>query len=153
MTVNGDQVSNDVEPRMPLVHFIRETLGLKGTHWGRDIHLRRLRRADGRQAGEVVHGARRDVRRARDPHRRVAGAKRHARPGAAGPTSLHALQCGFCTPGMQMTARALLDENRTRRTRRSARLSGSICRCTGYKNIVGAIRWAADREATTRQEA
>jgi carbon-monoxide dehydrogenase small subunit len=65
---------------------------------------------------------------------------------------LHALQCGFCTPGMLMTARALLDENPspTDHEIRTA-ISGGICRCTGYKNIVAAIRWAADHEATARQ--
>ena len=63
---------------------------------------------------------------------------------------LHALQCGFCTPGMMMTARALLDENPNPSDEeiRTA-ISGGICRCTGYKNIVGAIRWAAEHEATT----
>jgi len=66
----------------------------------------------------------------------------------------HGLQCGFCTPGMMMTARALLDENPnpTEHEIRTA-ISGGICRCTGYKNIVGAIQWAAEQEATTRQEA
>ena len=54
MTVNGEQVSNDIEPRMLLVHFIRETLGLKGTHWGCDTSNCGACVADGRQAGEVV---------------------------------------------------------------------------------------------------
>ena len=60
----------------------------------------------------------------------------------------HALQCGFCTPGMLMTARALLDENPdpTEQEIRTA-ISGSICRCTGYKNIVAAVRWATEHEA------
>ena len=65
---------------------------------------------------------------------------------------LHALQCGFCTPGMLMTARALLDRNPdpTEQEIRTA-ISGGICRCTGYKNIVAAIRWAAEHEAAARQ--
>jgi carbon-monoxide dehydrogenase small subunit len=64
----------------------------------------------------------------------------------------HALQCGFCTPGMLMTARALLDENPspTEHEIRTA-ISGAICRCTGYKNIVAAIQWAAEHERTSRQ--
>jgi carbon-monoxide dehydrogenase small subunit len=64
----------------------------------------------------------------------------------------HALQCGFCTPGMLMTARALLDENPnpTDEEIRVA-ISGGICRCTGYVNIVSAVRWAAEREAAARQ--
>ena len=67
---------------------------------------------------------------------------------------LHALHCGFCTPGMMMTARALIDENPNPSEEEiRVAISGGICRCTGYKNIVGAIRWAAEHEATTRQEA
>jgi carbon-monoxide dehydrogenase small subunit len=66
----------------------------------------------------------------------------------------HALQCGFCTPGMLMTTRALLNENPDPSDEeiRTA-ISGSICRCTGYKNIVAAVRWAAEHENATRQEA
>ena len=69
-------------------------------------------------------------------------------------TRLHALHCGFCTPGMLMTTRALLDENPdpTEHEIRTA-ISGAICRCTGYKNIVAAVRWAAEHEAATKQEA
>jgi carbon-monoxide dehydrogenase small subunit len=65
----------------------------------------------------------------------------------------HALHCGFCTPGMLMTARALLDENPnpTEEEIRTA-ISGGICRCTGYKNIVAAVQWAAAHQAATRQE-
>jgi aerobic carbon-monoxide dehydrogenase small subunit len=65
---------------------------------------------------------------------------------------MHALHCGFCTPGMLMTSRALLDENPdpTEHEIRTA-ISGAICRCTGYKNIVGAVRWAAEHEAANRQ--
>ena len=65
----------------------------------------------------------------------------------------HALQCGFCTPGMLMTTRALLDENPdpTDHEIRTA-ISGANCRCTGYKNIVSAVRWAADHEAAARQK-
>jgi len=67
---------------------------------------------------------------------------------------LHGLHCGFCTPGMLMTTRALLDSNPnpTEAEIRTA-ISGAICRCTGYKNIVSAVRWAAEHEAATKQEA
>ena len=63
----------------------------------------------------------------------------------------HGLQCGFCTPGMLMTARALLDANPdpTEHEIRTA-ISGAICRCTGYKNIVAAVRWAAEHEAAAK---
>jgi aerobic carbon-monoxide dehydrogenase small subunit len=65
---------------------------------------------------------------------------------------MHALHCGFCTPGMLMTARALLDDNGdpSEEEIRTA-ISGNICRCTGYKNIVGAVRWAAEYGAANRQ--
>ena len=66
---------------------------------------------------------------------------------------LHALQCGFCTPGMLMTTRALLNENPdpTEQEIRTA-ISGGICRCTGYQNIVAAVRWAAQHPAGAPQE-
>ena len=66
----------------------------------------------------------------------------------------HALHCGFCTPGMMMASRALLNENPdpTEHEIRVA-ISGGICRCTGYLNIVNAVRWAAEHEATLTQEA
>ena len=66
----------------------------------------------------------------------------------------HGLQCGFCTPGMMMTARWLLDHNPDpdEATIREA-ISGQICRCTGYENIVRAVRWAAEHPRATGQEA
>jgi carbon-monoxide dehydrogenase small subunit len=66
---------------------------------------------------------------------------------------MHALQCGFCTPGMLMTTRALLDSNPdpTDLEIRTA-ISGAICRCTGYQNIVSAVRWAAGHEAAAKRE-
>jgi carbon-monoxide dehydrogenase small subunit len=155
MTVNGEQVSEDVEPRMLLVHFIRETLGLKGTHWGCDTSNcgACVVLMDGKPVKScTVLAAMCDGNEIRT----VESLERNGTldPVQQGFHELHALQCGFCTPGMQMTARALLDENPNPSDEeiRTA-ISGSICRCTGYKNIVGAIRWAADREATTRQEA
>ena len=126
----------------------RHALGL------RHVELRRLRRADGRQAAQVVHDAGRDVRGPRDPHRRVARGRRRARPGPAGlpraaRAAVRVLHAGDADDG-----RALLDENPdpTEQEIRTA-ISGAICRCTGYKNIVAAVRWAAEHEAATRQEA
>ena len=85
ITINGEQVSRDVEPRQLLVHFIRDTLGPDRHPLGlRHLELRRLRGADGRRAGQVVHDARGDVRGPRDPHRRVARGGRPARPDPAG---------------------------------------------------------------------
>ena len=155
MTVNGEQVSHDVEPRQLLVHFLRETLDLTGTHWGCDTSNcgACVVLLDGKPVKSctilTAMAAGHEVRTVESLE--VDG---KLDPVQQGFHELHALQCGFCTPGMQMTARALLDENPNPSDEeiRTA-ISGSICRCTGYKNIVGAIRWAADREATTRQEA
>jgi aerobic carbon-monoxide dehydrogenase small subunit len=155
MTVNGEQVSKDVEPRMLLVHFIRETLGLKGTHWGCDTSNcgACVVLMDGKPVKSCTVLA---VMCDSHEIRTVESLQRNGEldPVQQGFHELHALQCGFCTPGMQMTARALLDENPNPSDEeiRTA-ISGSICRCTGYKNIVGAIRWAAEHESTTRQEA
>ncbi len=155
MTVNGEQVSKDVEPRTLLVHFIRDTLGLKGTHWGCDTSNcgACVVLMDGKPLKSCTALA-----AMCDGHeiRTVESLERGGEldPVQQGFHELHALQCGFCTPGMQMTARALLDENPnpTDEEIRTA-ISGSICRCTGYKNIVGAIQWAAAHESGTRQEA
>jgi carbon-monoxide dehydrogenase small subunit len=151
MTVNGERVTRDVEPRMLLVHFIRETLDLTGTHWGCDtsncgacVVLK-----DGKPIKScttlavMCEGA--EVRTVESLE--VDG---QLDPIQQGFHEMHALQCGFCTPGMLMTTRALLDENPNPSDHeiRTA-ISGAICRCTGYKNIVAAVHWAAEHE---RQE-
>jgi carbon-monoxide dehydrogenase small subunit len=149
MTVNGEPVSLEVEPRLLLVHFIRETLGLTGTHWGCDTSNcgACVVRIDGEPVKScttlAVMCEGRDIRTVESLE--VDG---ELDPVQQGFHELHALQCGFCTPGMLMTARALLDENPnpTEQEIRTA-ISGAICRCTGYKNIVAAVRWAADHEA------
>jgi carbon-monoxide dehydrogenase small subunit len=151
MTVNGERVTRDVEPRLLLVHFIRETLDLTGTHWGCDtsncgacVVLK-----DGRPIKSCTTLA---VMCEGAEIRTVEGLAHNGEldPVQQGFHEMHALQCGFCTPGMMLTVRALLDENPnpTDQEIRTA-ISGGICRCTGYKNIVAAARWAAERE---RQE-
>ena len=154
MIVNGEQVTRDVEPRLLLVHLLRDTLDLTGTHWGCDTSNcgACVVQVDGQPVKSCTmlavmcdgHEVRTvealEVDGVLDPIQR-------------GFHERHALQCGFCTPGMLMTARALLDENPdpTDHEIRTA-ISGAICRCTGYKNIVSAVRWAADHEAAARQE-
>jgi carbon-monoxide dehydrogenase small subunit len=148
MTVNGERVTRDVEPRMLLVHFLRETLDLTGTHWGCDtsncgacvVHV----------DGQAVKSC--TVLAAMCEGQEIRTVEGLAHDGALDPVQqgfheMHALQCGFCTPGMMMTVRALLDENPnpTDQEIRTA-ISGGICRCTGYKNIVAAARWAAAQE-------
>jgi carbon-monoxide dehydrogenase small subunit len=155
MTVNGERVSHDVEPRLLLVHFIRETLDLTGTHWGCDTSNcgACVVLVDGKPVKSCTTLAvmcdGQDVRTVESLE--VDGV---LDPIQQGFHELHALQCGFCTPGMLMTTRALLDENPdpTEQEIRTA-ISGAICRCTGYKNIVAAVRWAADHEAAAKQGA
>ena len=155
MTVNGMQVSHDIEPRMLLVHFIRERLELTGTHWGCDTSNcgACVVRIDGQPVKSCT------ILAAMCDGHEVATVESLEVDGQLDPIQMgfherHALQCGFCTPGMLMTSRALLDENPDPSDLeiRTA-ISGAICRCTGYKNIVAAVRWAAENPATTRQEA
>ena len=149
MTVNGEQVSRDVEPRMLLVHFLRDALDLTGTHWGCDTSNcgACVVLMDGKAVKScTVLAAMCEGHEIRTVESlEVDGRLDSVQQGFH---EHHALQCGFCTPGMMMTARALLDENPnpTEAEIRTA-ISGGICRCTGYKNIVAAVRWAAEQEA------
>ncbi|MGC8514059.1 MAG: (2Fe-2S)-binding protein [Acidimicrobiales bacterium] len=148
--VNGRETSAEIEDRLLLVHYLRNTLGMTGTHWGCDtsncgactVWLDGLpvkscttlaAMADGRSV-RSVEGLEGD---ALDPVQQ-------------GFIEEHGLQCGFCTPGMMMVARALLDRDPDpdEATIREA-ISGNLCRCTGYENIVRAIRWAARKQAET----
>jgi carbon-monoxide dehydrogenase small subunit len=146
VAVNGDEYVREVEPRLLLVHFLRDTLGLTGTHWGCDTSNcgtcvvlmddepvksctvltatasgRELRTVEGMEVDGVLD------------------------PVQQGFMEEHGLQCGFCTSGMMLTARALLDRNPDPSDAeiRTA-ISGQICRCTGYATIVRSIRWAAE---------
>jgi carbon-monoxide dehydrogenase small subunit len=145
LTVNGVEHSRDVEPRLLLIHFLRDDLGLTGSHWGCDTSNcgacvvwldetpvksctvlavmaagRRIRTVEGLAKGREL-----------DPVQRAFA-------------QCHGLQCGFCTPGMMLTARWLLDRNPnpTEADVREA-ISGQICRCTGYENIVRSVLSAA----------
>ena len=154
ITINGEAVSRDIEPRQLLVHFIRDTPGLTGTHWGCDTSNcgACVVLMDGKPIKSCTTLA---VMCEGHEIRTVESLESDGRldPVQMGFHERHALQCGFCTPGMLMTARALLDENPdpSELEIRTA-ISGAICRCTGYKNIVSAIRWAAEHEAASRQE-
>jgi aerobic carbon-monoxide dehydrogenase small subunit len=154
MTVNGEHVTHDVEPRLLLVHYIRETLGLTGTHWGCDTS--NCGACVVLMDGEPLKSCT-ALAAMCDGHeiRTVESLEVDGEldPVQQGFHELHALQCGFCTPGMLMTSRALLDENPnpTDHEIRTA-ISGAICRCTGYKNIVSAVRWAAEHEAAAKKE-
>jgi carbon-monoxide dehydrogenase small subunit len=152
ISINGEAVTRDVEPRTLLVHFIRETEGLTGTHWGCDTSNCGACTVlmDGKPLKSCTALA------AMCEGHEITTVESLERDGELDPIQqgfheCHALQCGFCTPGMLMTTRALLDENPdpTEEEIRMA-ISGSICRCTGYQNIVRAVRWAAENGSEVR---
>jgi len=147
LTINGQPVSAEIEPRLLLVHFIREVANLTGTHIGCDTTScgacavllngvpaksctmfavqadgANISTVEGLEQGGVLH------------------------PVQEGFFQEHGLQCGFCTPGMMMTAVAFLERNPnpTDGEIRQA-ISGNLCRCTGYVNIVKSIQYAAAR--------
>ncbi len=149
LTVNGDPVTAEIEDRLLLVHFLRDHLGLTGTHWGCDtsncgtcvVWL------DGEPVKSCTVLA---AMAGGHEVRTVEGLERDGEldPVQQGFMQCHGLQCGFCTPGMMMTARALLDRNPapSEEEIREA-ISGQICRCTGYATIVRSVQWAAAYEA------
>jgi len=147
VSVNGSKHEAEVEPRTLLVYFLREHLGLTGTHVGCDttqcgactVHLNgravksctvlavqadgaEITTIEGLAEGEVLHPVQEAFR------------------------EKHGAQCGFCTPGMIMTATYLLNTNpRPSEEQIKHSLEGNLCRCTGYVNIVEAIKWAAEK--------
>jgi aerobic carbon-monoxide dehydrogenase small subunit len=149
MTVNGQETTRNVEPRVLLVHHLREELGLTGTHWGCDTS--NCGTCVVLMDGEPVKSC--TVLAAMADGHDVRTVEGLASDGTLDPVQQgfmeeHGLQCGFCTPGMMLTARALLDTNPSPDDReiREA-ISGQICRCTGYATIVRSIRWAAEHPA------
>jgi len=148
ININGTPYSGDVEPRLLLLHFIRDVANLTGTHWGCDTSNcgACVVQIDGEPVKSCTTLA---VMVAGHEVMTVEGLETEEGLDTiqAAFHEMHALQCGFCTPGMLMTTRALLDENPdpTELEIRTA-ISGAICRCTGYENIVRAVRWAAEYE-------
>ena len=146
VTINGVEHVREVEPRTLLVHFLRDDLEMRGTHWGCDTSncgactvlvdgdpvkscTMLAVQADGKEVSTVEgleQGGELD-------------------PVQKGFMECHGLQCGYCTPGMMMVSRHLLDHN-PHPTEEEIRegISGNLCRCTGYKNIVAAVQWAAE---------
>lgn len=147
VTVNGQQRSADIETRLLLAHFLRQTLGLTGTHVGCDttgcgactvlldgVPVKSCTvfavQADGHEVTTVEGLA------TADGLHPIQEAFREE----------HGLQCGFCTPGMMLTATALLRENPSPSEEEIRwALSGNVCRCTGYQNIVKAVQHAAGK--------
>ncbi len=149
LTINGETVTRTVEARTLLLHFIRDHVGLTGTHWGCDTS----------NCGACVVWV--DETPVKSCTMLAAMASGHdvtTVEGMEGPDGLdpvqegfmqcHGLQCGFCTPGMMLVGRALLNANPdpSEEEIREA-ISGNLCRCTGYENIVRSIRWAAAKES------
>lgn len=153
VTINGTPYAGDVESRTLLVHWIRDTLRLTGTHIGCDTtscgactilvdgkatksctmfavqaHGRQIMTVEGLEQNDKLH------------------------PIQEGFHQEHALQCGYCTPGMMMTGLALLQRN-PNPTEHEIRvgISGNLCRCTGYVNIVKAIQFAAEKMRATEE--
>jgi carbon-monoxide dehydrogenase small subunit len=145
VTVNGVEQSGDVEPRMLLVHFLRTTLGLTGTHVGCDTSNCGACTVllDGTPVKSCTLFA---VQANGRSITTVEGLKQDGQldPIQQGFKEMHGLQCGFCTPAMMLVSKALLDANPNpdEEDIRWA-LSGNLCRCTGYVNIVRAVQWAA----------
>jgi aerobic carbon-monoxide dehydrogenase small subunit len=145
VTVNGAEQSLAVEPRLLLVHLLREKLGLTGTHVGCDTTNCGACTVlvDGVPVKACTYLAVQANGKALTTVEGLAnGAQLH--PIQEGFKEEHGLQCGFCTPGMMLVSAALLEENPdpTEEEIRWA-ISGNICRCTGYQNIVKAVQWAA----------
>ena len=147
LTVNGAPVKKQVESRTLLVHFIREQLELTGTHIGCDTTSCGACTVvlNGRPTKScTVFAVQADQGTLETIESVAAGGKLH--PLQEGFWEKHGLQCGYCTPGMIMTAKSLL-ERRPRPTETEIRegISGNICRCTGYNKIVEAIQYAAEK--------
>lgn len=153
VSVNGKQYSHEVEPRMLLIHYLREVIGLTGTHMGCETSLcgACTIEVDGKAVKSCTMFA-----------VQADGAKILTVEGLAAPDGTlhpiqeaywteHALQCGFCTPGMIMITKQILERN-PNPTEHEIRegLDGNLCRCTGYQHIVNAVKTAAlHRDART----
>jgi carbon-monoxide dehydrogenase small subunit len=155
VTANGEARTEDCEARTLLVHFIRENLGLTGTHWGCDTSncgvcvisvdgqpvkscTMLAAMADGSEIATVEGLETEDG----------------LHPIQEGFMECHGLQCGFCTPGMMIAAKSLLEQNPdpTEHEIRDG-LSGQLCRCTGYHNIVKAVQYAVEKMSAAEEGA
>jgi carbon-monoxide dehydrogenase small subunit len=147
LKVNGQHREAEIEPRLLLVHFIRDILGLTGTHVGCDttncgactVIL------DGRPVKScTVFAVQAEGREIRTIEGLANNGQLH--PLQEGFKEEHGLQCGFCTPGMILSAYALLDKNPDP-SEEEIRwgISGNLCRCTGYQNIIMAVQYAAKK--------
>ncbi len=149
MTINGTAVSHEVEPRMLLVHYIREVVGLTGTHIGCDTS--QCGACTIIMNGQAVKACNLFAVQAEGAQiMTIEGLAKNGQlhPIQEGFWEKHGLQCGYCTPGMILASYQLLQrypnptEGEIRR-----QLEGNLCRCTGYHNIVKAVQYAAEKMA------
>lgn len=162
VTVNGKEYESKVEPRLLLVHYLRDTLGLTGTHIGCETSL--CGACTVLLGGKAVKSctmlaAQADGAEITTIEGLAATWKSNGANGAAALHPLqegfwekHGLQCGYCTPGMILTAASFLREHPSPSDAEiRAAINGNLCRCTGYQNIVDAIQYAAKKmEAKVR---
>lgn len=154
VTVNGDKREADVDSRMLLIHFIRDTLGLTGTHVGCDT-------SDCGACTVILDGKAVkscSVLAVQADGKALLTVEGLARAGRLHPLQegfleKHGLQCGFCTPGMLMASYWLL-QRKPKPTEEEIRevISGNLCRCTGYINIVEAVQYAAQNMSGTEKQ-
>ena len=151
LTINGAERTHDVEPRLLLVNYIRDVVGLTGTHIGCDTS--QCGACTVIMNGLVVKSC--TVLAVQADGAEILTIEGLARDGKLHPLQegfweKHGLQCGFCTPGMIMAAYGLL-ERHPRPSEQEIRhgIEGNLCRCTGYQNIVAAIQWAAEHASET----
>ena len=149
VTVNGEARDSEVEPRLLLVHYLRDTLGLTGTHIGCDTSNCGACTVliDGEAVKScTVLAAQADGADVKTIEGMAEGSNGAMHPLQEAFWEHHGLQCGYCTPGMIMTAADFLERN-PNPTEEEVRhgLEGNLCRCTGYHNIVKAVLSAADK--------
>jgi carbon-monoxide dehydrogenase small subunit len=147
ITVNGDPRTVDVEPRLLLAHLLRQGLQLTGTHTGCDTTSCGACTVlfDGRPVKScTMLAVQADGHEVETVEGMATASELH--PVQEGFKECHGLQCGFCTPGMMLASKALLERN-PNPTEDDVRwaLSGNLCRCTGYQNIVKSVLWAAEK--------
>jgi aerobic carbon-monoxide dehydrogenase small subunit len=147
INVNGSEYEKEVEPRLLLVHFLRDVLGLTGTHIGCETSLCGACTVvmDGQAVKScTVFAVQADGAQVTTIEGLAHNGELH--PVQQGFWECHGLQCGYCTPGMIMCATQLLERNSSP-TRAEIRhgLEGNLCRCTGYQHIVEAVEYAAKK--------
>jgi len=147
VTVNGTTYNDEVEPRLLLVHYLRDVLNLTGTHVGCDTS--QCGACTILMNGDAVKSC--TVLAVQADGADITTIEGLAKDGELHPIQegfweMHGLQCGFCTPGMIMTSVNLL-KNNPHPTEQEIRhgLEGNLCRCTGYQNIVKSVQWAAEK--------